>query len=89
MTNAVEYDLSSRIENGVTIITFKKKIEVCGIIEVKGKFVARIGYNGTHHLGTFETREGAIAQRLLAEKHIKEGSFESWYKSIKKSGNSQ
>lgn len=89
MSNTVKYNVSSKIENGVTIVSFKKQKEVNGIIEVKGKYVARIGFNGSKHLGTFESREEAIERRLLAEEQVKNGTFEEWYKSIKKRGNSR
>lgn len=86
--NTIEYNVSSKIEKGVTVITFTRKKDVMGIIEIKGRYTARIGYNGSKHLGIFETREEAVERRLLAEKHVKEGTFDDWYKSIRKRGNS-
>lgn len=84
-----KYNVSSNIENGITVITFKKAKEINGIIEVNDKYVARIGFNGQRHLGTFEKREDAIKMRLLAESKIKDGTFKEWYPTIKKRGNSR
>ena len=86
---ATKYNVSSKIENGITVVNFKKEREVSGIIEVKGKYVARIGFNGQKHLGTFETKDDAVAMRLLAEKKVEEGTFKEWFADIKKRGNSR
>lgn len=81
-----EYNIESRIENGMSILTFKEIKTIPGIIEVKGKYVARMAYKGHKHLGTFETREDAVKMRLEAEKHKANGTFEEWYKELKKKG---
>lgn len=81
-----EYNITSRIENGMSILTLNEIKTIPGIIEVKGKYVARISISGHKHLGTFDTMEQAIEMRLLAEEHRDKGTFEEWYKELKKKG---